>query len=267
MPLHSAAAARALVALCSAIALCAPAAAQSVVKQHQLTSATSFCCSGGVGYYYSPWVGTDGRMYSDNGPWGSSWSWGDFQSTAEPGSFSGSIRLQAQTAYGVHVRALGGEIWNGSSDTLYASSTTLPVGTPVTLRFELRIDGDWGPQGRSLLNVAGMAQVESSAGYPGERVVTIDRSDLLTVGGSWGFDTQYRVWGDGLTGKVIDGAAWDSFVTGQASLTIEVLGSDAKLTSASLHNYAPVPEPATWALALAGLATVISRRRVLRLTH
>jgi hypothetical protein len=249
-----------LIALCvlAAALLPEPAAAASVVKQHQLTSTTSFCCSGSYGNYASPWVGVDGPLYTDVG-----YSWGSFASTAGPGSFSGAIRLQATTEYGVHVRALGGEIWNVSTDTLHAASSTLPVGTPLTLRFKLYIDGDWGASGRSLLNVAGMSQVESSSSYPGLRQAQIDVQNLLQVGGSWTFDTQYRMWGDGLTGKVIDGAGWDSFDAGNAWMTVEVLESDAFLTADSGHNYAPVPEPTTWALMLGGLA-FIARRRLAR---
>jgi hypothetical protein len=133
------------------------------------------------------------------------------------------------------------------------------VGTPLTLRFKLYIDGNWGANGRSLLNVAGLAQVESSSGYPGLRQVETDRHDLLLVGGSWTFDTQYRLWGDRLTGTVIDGAGWDSFAAGNAWMTVEVLEPDAFLTSASGHNYAPVPEPTTWALMLGGLACIARR--------
>lgn len=250
----------------SLIALCAlatallpePATAASVAKQHQLTSTISICCSGGYGTYVSPWVGVDGPLYTPIG-----YSWGTFDSTAGPGSFGGAVRLQATTEYGVHVRELGGAIWNVSTDTLYAGSSTLPVGTPLTLRFKLTIDGDWGANGRSLLNVAGMAQVESSSGDPGLHQVQTDRQDLLQVGGSWTFDTQYRMWGDSLTGQVIDGVGWDSFAAGNAWMTVEVLEPGAFLTSDSGHNYAPVPEPTTWALMLGGLA-FIARRRLAR---
>ena len=106
-----------------------------------------------------------------------------------------------------------------------------------------------------------MAQVESSSSYPGLRRVETDRQDLLTVGGSWTFDTQFRMWGDRLTGTVIDGAGWDSFDAGQAWMTVEVLEPGATLTADSGHNYAPVPEPTTWALLLGGLACIARRCR------
>ena len=127
------------VALCTLAAalLPVPLAAASAVKQYQLTSTTSFCCSGSDGSYASPWVGFDGPLHSDVG-----YSWGSFASTAQPGSFSGQIRLHAHTVYGVHVRELGGQVWNVSTDTLRAGSSTLPVGTPLTVRFRMYIDGD-----------------------------------------------------------------------------------------------------------------------------
>lgn len=249
-----------LIALCALAAalLPEPAAAASVVKQHQLTSTISICCSGGYGTYVSPWVGVDGPLYTPIG-----YSWGNLASTAGPGSFSGAIRLQAYTEYGVHVRELGGEIWNVSTDTLHADSSTLPPGTPLTLRFRLYADGDWGANGHGLLNVAGLAQVESSPAYSGLRQVMTDRHDLLAVGGSWTFDTQFRMWGDALTGKVKDGAGWDSLAAGNAWMTVEILEPDAFLTAASGHNYAPVPEPTPWALMLGGLA-FLARRRLAR---
>lgn len=240
--------------LLAACLLPAPASAASVIKQHQLTSTTAFCCSGSYGNYASPWVGIDGPLFTDVG-----YSRGNLASTAGPGSFSGAIRLQAETHYGVHVRALDGQIWNASTDTLTASSSSLPVGTPLTLRFKLYIDGDWGANGRSLLNVAGMVQAESSSGYPGLRQAVLESHGLLAVGGSWTFDTQYRMWGDHLTGTVISGVGWDSFDAGNAWMTIEVLEPGARLSSASQHNYAPVPEPTTWALMLGGLACVLRR--------
>ena len=103
---------------------------------------------------------------------------------------------------------------------------------------------------------------ESSASYPGPAVSVSVRNDLK-LGVGWSFTTQYRVFGDFLTGKLIDGASWDSLVIGSAYMTIEALTPGVTLSSASSYNYAPVSEPGTWALWLSGLAALgaMARRR------
>ena len=191
------------------------------------------------------------------------------------------------------VRANAGtSVQTSSADILTVSSPTLPIGTPVTLWVQLELSlGAVLGSGSGTATVGGLPPVflrlDVNENNP-SKTTGGTFIDGLTVGYQIQLDyrTQFQtassVGRDDSDSDGIAALSWLNLAVwcnecappvGVSSAVVNAVASadapahEVFLISASGHNYAPVPEPQTWALSVAGLAAVLtlSRRRLRRL--
>lgn len=270
-------------AACLAAAASASAAPPETVQTRGVETLTSVCC-GDVTLNIQT-AGGAGPFYQTNS-WGQSWATVQADA-AQFGRLAGQLSAGSQLPEGAYTASGGAaRLRDAWSDLFTIGSSTLAAGTPVQLQLTvlLNVDmlavdpdgaGSAGATGRAaaalhfggwdapwitgldLHTGTGQAQSSLSGPFSQTAVVNATVGQTLHLVGDLSLNVNHS--------SSAQARLWSSaFTNAEAIYRVDLLTAGATVSTASGFSYgtpAPVPEPGTWLLMLAGLCAVAPRLR------